>query len=136
MISMPEIGSVVRVVTKFPNTYYYSDAEYEYKTFTGRIIRPESWMQGDEFNIETGNPKYPKSIIRLKNVSEIQYLSGSARKIEESVTRIFKITSKSSKKQYTVTVDGMRGRCDCLGFQFRKNCKHNDAVLKKIGVKK
>jgi hypothetical protein len=134
-MQIPEVGSVVKVVTRYPNSYYYSDAKYEFNTHQGRVVKADSWLQADEFVVDTGNSKYPKSVIRVRNIHSISYISGGPRHVRPNETRQFKITSKSSNKQYTVSVSGLRANCDCPGFQFRRNCKHTDAVLKKIGAK-
>lgn len=135
--TIPEVGSEVIVVTKFSESYLFSKEKFRYDTFHGVVVRSESWLQPHEFNVKTGNPKYPTSTISLKNVDKITYVSGSGRKIHtQSDIREFKVLSKSTGKMYFVKVTGTKVTCDCPGYTFRRACKHIDAVAKKIGLKK
>ena len=137
MLAIPEVGSEVVVVTKYPESFLFSKEKFRFITSRGIVVRSESWLQPHEFNVRTGNPRYPVSTISLKNVDKITYLSGSERKIlATQVTRQFKVLSKSTGKTYLVTVSGTKVQCDCPGYTFRRACKHSDGVARKIGLKK
>ena len=137
MQSIPMVGSEVVVVTKFPESYLFSKEKFRYDTFRGVVISSERWLQPHEFNVKTGNPRYPVSTISLKNVDKITYLSGSSREIStDSNTRQFKVLSKSTSKTYIVTVIGTKVTCNCTGYTFRRACKHSDGVARKIGLKR
>lgn len=50
------------------------------------------------------------------------------------ITRVFNVKSKD--KVYTVTFN-MKSKqvvCECVGFGYRRRCKHSDAVSKQLGV--
>lgn len=49
--------------------------------------------------------------------------------------RVFNVKSKD--KVYTVTFNKMSKQvvCGCIGFNYRRYCKHSDAVAKQLGVK-
>jgi hypothetical protein len=48
--------------------------------------------------------------------------------------RVFEVKSKD--KTYNVTYNNKTKRlsCDCLGFNYRHQCKHSEAVAKSIGI--
>ena len=45
------------------------------------------------------------------------------------------IDSSTAGKQYHVTFDGMWWNCECVGFGFRKDCRHVKQVKEKHGIK-
>ena len=44
-------------------------------------------------------------------------------------SRVFKVKSKG--KQYTVILNNNQYNCNCIGFEYRRKCKHVEAVAKK-----
>lgn len=132
--SIPKVGSVVRVTTRHPQTYIFAKEKWKLNQYEGAVIAPEKWMKPGEFSVVTGNPKFPISTINAKNVHAIVFLKGEADKITASKDRVFKVHSKKSNKDYIVTASGMKVTCNCIGFEYRKVCKHSQAVAKKLGM--
>lgn len=58
-------------------------------------------------------------------------------KMEEKPTHTIKevIDSSTAGKTYTVTFDGMWWNCECVGFGFRKSCRHVKEVKQKHNIK-
>lgn len=52
--------------------------------------------------------------------------------------RIFKVKSKAKNKEYLVEYNtvGKYVTCNCVGFGFRRKCKHSDYVLKINGLQR
>ena len=47
--------------------------------------------------------------------------------------RTYIVRSRSQEGFYTVqTTDGSIDFCDCLGWRYRRLCKHSEAVLKRL----
>lgn len=128
MNNVPSVGSRVKVTTKYANAYIHSSDKYQYFHYIGEVIRPDVWLKSNEFNLKTGNKNYPVSTISLNNVESIELISSAT-----TTVRRFKITSKTSGKEYTVLVDNNEYQCSCPGWQFRGKCKHTAAVQKRIG---
>lgn len=129
-MNIPKVGSQVIVTTKYRNVILGGEPFKLFKT-TGTVLQPSKWMSPHEFMIATGEEMRPKAVINLSNVIDIQYLKGSGSQINSDV-RTFKVTSKSSGKSYIVTATPKGVQCTCVGFEYRKYCKHSQAVSKKI----
>lgn len=115
-VTVPAIGSQVRVQTKFG-------------TRVGTVVPNERWDKPDTFCM-TGDEHIRIRNIALVNVVTLEYVTGAP---VQNAVRVFNIKSKSSGKNYIVTVTGKKVECDCVGFQFRHKCKHATAVQEKIG---
>lgn len=131
-IAIPKVGSVVKVITRHKNSLYYSNEEFRYSSFEGTVVTPDKWMSKNDFSVMTGKKDYPISTINIGNVFDIQYISGSSENKLDTKKRTFKVFSKKSNKNYTVVVSEGSAACDCVGFSFRRTCKHVTKVLNKI----
>lgn len=134
MISIPKVGSQVLVTTKHKNVILGGDP-YKYNQYRGTVIESAKWMNSYEFMLATNDPMRPKAIINASFVSGVEYLKGSGSVVNSS-TRTFKVSSKSSGKDYIVTSSAGKIQCTCTGFEYRKYCKHSQAVSKIIAGEK
>jgi hypothetical protein len=68
-----------------------------------------------------------------KNIEDTLPEKSEPIKPSENV-RVFNVKSKD--KVYTVTFNKNSKQvvCGCIGFNYRRHCKHSDAVAKKLGV--
>jgi hypothetical protein len=84
------------------------------------------------FNM-TGSKDFPERNIALKNVVNLEILSGGkARLLEKNLeVKAYKVESKS--KVYLVTKADTKYTCTCIGFQYHRKCKHVTAVHAKVG---
>ena len=134
MISIPKVGSQVLVTTKHKNVIL-GGSPFKLNQYRGTVLESAKWMNSHEFMIATDDPSRPKAIINASYVSDVKYLKGSGQ-VVNSLTRKFKVTSKSSGKDYIVTVSPGKVHCTCTGFEYRKYCKHSQAVSKKVSGEK
>lgn len=118
------LGSDVEVTTKFKSNLLWKD--YEVNTYKGKVVENPKWLGADYVCVATGDPKWPISMIKKENI--VGYKGVSVK----SDTRVFKVTSKQSKKSYSVVFSNGKVTCDCLGFQYRQSCKHSKKVLDKV----
>lgn len=115
------IGTDVEITTKSKSNILWE--EYSINTYRGKIVENPKWLGADYVCVATGNPKWPISMIWKK------FITGYDSKVSKSNTRVFKVTSKKSKKTYDVIFSDGRITCNCLGFEYRKSCRHSKKVL-------
>lgn len=133
-VKIPNPGSRVRVTTKHRNIYYldYLTKPFNLFTYEGVVLPAENRDHPYTFSI-TGDAKMTRRNIAIDNVVSIELLSGSLKesKMVDNV-RVFKVKAKANI--YTVIKNGSKYTCDCLGFQYRKNCRHTKAVHAKVAA--
>jgi hypothetical protein len=124
-MNIPMPNSIVSVTTKYRNISYYSKDEFSYLTKKGKVIKSLKWVPADSFCIETGDPKFPISVIKMCHVTNIEIVTG-----EFISVRKFKV--KGRKGEQIVSLSGEHFSCDCIGFKYHSKCKHVTAVKEKI----
>lgn len=129
-MNIPQVGSQVVVTTKHRNPILGEDP-FKFTKIQGTVIQSTNWMTPREFMLLTTNPKHPKAIINASYVHSIDYVTGSGAAVS-SDSRTFRVTSKSSGKSYIVSVNAGKVHCTCTGFEYRRYCKHSQAVSQKI----
>lgn len=131
IMTLPTVGSVVRVKTRHQNTYEldWQTIPFVEKIYEGTVVVSDKWNSANTFNL-TGDDKIPVRNIAMENVVSIDYISGKAAKPQ--VVRKFHVKSSNGKKEYVVEVVGDEIRCSCPGHLYHGKCKHADAVREKI----
>ena len=114
------IGADIELTTKWKSNIL--GQEFDIKTFKGKVVPNPKWLDRDYVSLHTGNPEYPISYIHKK------FIVGHAFSETRSITRIFNVKSKSTGKSYNVISEDGAVTCDCVGFQFRRVCKHSAKV--------
>ena len=130
---IPTVGSKVRVTTRHKNIYFLTaDKEpWVFNVYEGTVLPNRNWEEPYTFNM-TGTKDFPERNIHMDYVSHMKILKGSSKSMSKDI-RAFRISSKSSGKVYTVVKNSTKYTCDCMGFQYRKHCKHIDGVHRKVG---
>jgi len=132
-ISVPRIGSRVRVTTMYPNTYAYRGKDDNYVTHTREGLVVQSIFRDPfMFAVKTGALDHPVSEFNAKShhIVKIEYLVGNATNVATD-SKAWKVKSEDGKRVYLVQrIDG-KYTCTCKGFEFRKDCKHIGIVSKK-----
>jgi len=94
------------------------------KTIKGKVMASPKWLTADQIAIATGNPEFPVAVLQKKNIVGLE----SAK--QDKFFRSFTVRSKD--KTYKVLLSNGRYSCDCVGFGYRKTCKHVVAVSHKV----
>ena len=118
----PNVGSVVRVVTRWVDEYINATSKWCDIVYEGVVVRSNAWDQPNTFKMQVNNPTFPNPIIPLNRVHELEFLSGAGSAVSAGIKSITVNGSKGNT--YTVTMVNGRAMCSCPGFQFRKQCKH------------
>lgn len=132
-VSVPKIGSRVRVTTVYPNTYAYRGEDNNYVTYTreGEVVQ-SIFRDPFMFAVKTGDPDHPVSEYNAKSlhVVKIEYVIGGSKQVATD-KKAWKVKSGDGKNFYIVERLNGKFSCTCKGFEFRKDCKHVGAVSKK-----
>lgn len=122
------IGDRIRVTVRHPESYIYATSPFRDTVYEGTVVRGNGWEPKDTFNLLTGRPEYPVSVIAQKNVVACEVI-GKTKGIP-SVNGTKYIIVKGSKSDHRVAVfsSGLL-ECDCVGFSYRRKCKHRDMAL-------
>ena len=122
-ISVPSVGSKIRVTIRTKETYYFSTNPWRDTVLEGEVVNPNKWDGPEYFKLFTGNPDFPNSVINMGLVHNIEYVEGGPGKAINSNTRTW-LVHGSKGDSYTVSQIGTKWSCTCSGFQFRRQCKH------------
>ena len=114
------IGAHVEIKTRFKSNVLGYD--YDEPVFVGIIVANPKWLDNDYVCIRTDNPEFPVSQIHKRFIIGFDFPK------ERSETRVFKVTSKTKGNTYNVISENGLVSCDCVGFQFRRQCKHSNKV--------
>lgn len=122
----PLPGQVITVTTRYKNGVATRDGEWVDTTYKNvPVITPQTWTKPDEFCIPAeGEPYITFRTINVSNVIELT-VEGKAGEVATSTATEYKTVPGGKGNTYTVTlVNGVATVCECLGFQYRKECRH------------
>lgn len=132
MFDKPEIGTNVKVTTDWSDFYSgcvdHLRAIRKRNTLIGEVVSGEEFDDPNSFRIATNNSTYPISIVSLKqvvqliNIDSCVEMDGDA-VVEEARNETWTVDG-SKGNVYTITVKDEYWTCSCLGFSFRRQCKH------------
>lgn len=115
---MYKIGDQVSLQVKFRSIFLYRKEDYDVSTIEGTVIKTPSYVDYDAVTVKTNNPDFPISIVPLRNVEG--YVPSAITSDVETHEVV------SGANTYVVTVKSGKVSCSCVGFQFRRYCKHSD----------
>lgn len=128
----PAVGSIVRVVTRYKEHYYYATNEWRDTEYVGRVVADKPWQAPGSFELHTKNKEFPVSTITLSSVIELESMDGKKVATEQIPAAPETWVVKGSRgDQYTVTRTDSKYTCTCPGFVFRRNCKHIKEITEK-----
>ena len=131
MIHTPKVGSILKVTTRYPETYIFSKDKFQYHVTSGQVVENDRLTPVGSFSITTGRREYPVAIIALRNVWKIEEAGKTLKaSIKKNAPKTWKVKSSKGNETYTVTNNAGLWTCTCVGFQFHRRCKH---ILSKKG---
>lgn len=99
---------------------YASGVINEFNEYTGKIVPNPKWVSSDSICLSTGDTQFPFRIIERERIVGL----GAATHIAAPRSETFLVQGSKPGTTYTVTRDGSHWSCTCVGFGFRKDCKH------------
>ena len=89
-------------------------------TYTGKVLPNPRWVGPDCLCLSTGQTQFPFRVIDLDRIIG----SGISNTTKRSDTETHIVAGTKPGSSYTVTRNGSHWNCTCVGFGFRKDCKH------------
>jgi hypothetical protein len=119
-----KVGDVVTVQVRDPRaaSAYCAGVIREWNQYTGTIVPNLKGFGNDVFCLSTGDAKFPVRVIEKARCHTFlqNYLPAPV----ASSKKLFSVKGSKPGSSYTVTCDGTHWSCTCVGFGFRKDCKH------------
>jgi hypothetical protein len=91
----------------------------QFNEYSGKILPNPKWVAQDAITLSTGISEFPFRIIDRERIIELGEPVAIATRSET-----FIVQGSKPGSTYTVTRDGSHWSCTCVGFGFRKDCKH------------
>ena len=115
------VGDTVSIRVRDPRNaaVYASGVVNQFNEYTGKILPNPKWVSSDSICISTGESHFPFRIIDRERIIELGEPVAIATRSET-----FIVQGSKPGSTYTVTRDGSHWSCTCVGFGFRKDCKH------------
>ena len=127
MFAKPDIGSYVTVTTDY--TDYFKPFALNVKrqrAQSGIVVVSDKLDNPNTFRLATGKTEFPEAVISLSHVISIvdgDGIEADSAAAEPETIETWQVDG-SKGNVYTVTRNGEKWSCTCVGFQFRKICKH------------
>ena len=115
------VGDTVSIRVRDPRNavVFASGVVRQINEYTGKILPNPKWVSSDSICISTGKSHFPFRIIDRERIIELGEPVAIATRSET-----FIVQGSKAGSTYTVTRDGSHWSCTCVGFGFRKDCKH------------
>jgi hypothetical protein len=119
-----KVGDVVTVSVRDARNpaVYAAGVVREWNEYTGTIVPNLKGFGPDVFCLTTGDPRFPVRVIEKARTTFYRADFESATVTSKSKTFIVK--GSKPGVSYTVTNENSHWSCTCVGFGFRKDCKH------------
>lgn len=129
IFAKPKVGKVIKVSTFHP----FFNIRNKY---TGTVCASASYDDPQSFRLSTGDRQFPLRVIALDSVTELSYddgTKGSQTDKKKVEVNAWQVKSDSRKGGfYTVTRSGDHFACTCVGYGFRRSCRHVLAIKAKV----
>ena len=116
------VGDVVTIRVRDPRNaaIFASGVVRQFNEYSGKILPNPKWVAQDAITLSTGISEFPFRIIERERIVGL----GEAAPVAAPRSETFIVHGSKPGSTYTVTRDGSHWSCTCVGFGFRKDCKH------------
>ncbi len=127
--AVPSPGQVITVTTRYADHYYKREKDYKDTTYENVPVIEDPLnrknLKGTHFCIPAeGEPFITFRTIKIDSVVDLT-VNGKVGEVATSTNTEIKKIPGGKGKVYNVTlVDGIAVKCECLGFQYRGQCRH------------
>ena len=94
----------------------------EFEFFEGDIIPNPRWVSSDFITMTTNDSFFPIRIIKKSEITKIDDQIYANESIDMDPKKF--LIAGSKNKTYQVSMINNFWSCECVGFQYRGNCKH------------
>jgi hypothetical protein len=91
--------------------------------YTGQILPNPKWIASDAICVSTGDSQFPFRVIDRDRIVGLDISLALPRELKLN-RATFIVNGSKPGTTYTVTRDHTQWSCTCVGFGFRKDCKH------------
>jgi hypothetical protein len=101
-----------------PNRFAFDQPKF--CTYEGELISTPKWCAEGSIALATGNPLWPMRVLDGSLIVSIDDVE-----IVKPQPNVRTVTVDGSKgEKYLVTITPTEKTCTCVGFGFRRHCKH------------
>lgn len=119
------IGDMVSITTRMRTHVIHSTDGFQTHHHTGVVIPNPKWLGNDYITIKDHKHDMTR-MIYLNNIVKSDQVEN------DDNVRTFRVKDKKKGSQYILTYQDGKITCPCMGFQFRRTCRHSAAVIKHI----
>lgn len=102
----------------YRNRYAYPISEF--LTYTGEVIPNPKYVGSDEICLTTDDLHF-----KFRRIRKCDIVGTATEGVQTpSKVRAWSVPGSKPGSSYSVRFDGKHWSCDCVGFSFRKTCKH------------
>jgi hypothetical protein len=133
MYAKPKVGDFVTVTTQYKSTVLGSEFDENlYKNLY--VLESQKYDRPNTFRIPCTARHMDERVIECKHVIKLVINGRLVAPIDGDFSiKTVQVDGSKKGSKYTVTFEDGSATCTCVGFSFRKNCRHlgeADAILK------
>jgi len=117
------IGTYVELQCRVRNNHLFRTEDYETVTIKGTVVKPPYRLEIPAVCLRTDDELVPVRVIA--NSIIVGGIAGSADQISGELRAY-------DTGEYIVTKFNGKVSCTCVGFQFRRYCKHSDQYKEQL----
>jgi hypothetical protein len=122
---LPAINQKIELKMKTPNCNLFNKSGFVIDSIKGVRQNSAKWDPPGTIRVFVGADPFPVRVIKLDRIVE---LFGKSVDLTKKDVQTWKVAG-SKNNVYTVTRMGNDYQCNCVGFQYRKHCKHIEGVV-------